>query len=66
MTTEPMPGTEPAPDPGPIVPSGGEETNPTIDPDVPDRDPDPDTDPATRGLATRDRDQLEVDQEMSG
>lgn len=66
MTTEPMPGQEPAPDPGPIVPSGGEEISPTIDPDVPPRDPDPDADPDTRGLASRDQDQAEVDQEMAG
>lgn len=45
------------------MPSGDD---PVIDPDVPPRDPDPDADPDTRGLATRDRDQAAVDQEMSG
>lgn len=63
MTTEPMPGSEPEPDPGPITPSGDE---PTIDPDVPPRDPDPDPDPETPGLASRDQDQGAVDREMSG
>jgi hypothetical protein len=70
---EPLPGSEPAPDPGPITPSPGRDDPPTIDPDWPPgddpqgpSDPDPDADPATRGLAHRDEDQAQVDQDMSG
>jgi hypothetical protein len=60
MTEQP---TDPdtAPDPGPIVPSGGEEQPPTIDPAD-----DPQPDPDERGLAHRDEDQAAVDQEMGG
>lgn len=65
---EPIGSPEPAPDPGPIAPSPGPgEIEPgTIDPDLaPGRDPDPVPDPDTRGLASRDEDQVRVDQEMA-
>ncbi|MEJ7707111.1 MAG: hypothetical protein WKF82_07405 [Nocardioidaceae bacterium] len=72
----PPAGSEPAPDPGPIVPSGGEDSPPSIDPTRepgsdpqtdpdPDHPDDPDVDPAEGGLATRDADQTRVDREMA-
>ncbi|MBA2698728.1 MAG: hypothetical protein H0U61_08145 [Nocardioidaceae bacterium] len=57
---EPSPGGEPAPDPGPIVPSPGPSDPPSID-----TPPQPETDPDLGGLASRDVDQSGVDQEVS-
>jgi len=63
MTEHPIDPEQP-PDPGPIVPSGGEDAPPTIDPEPRPADPEPD--PDERGLAHRDEDQAEVDRELNG
>ncbi len=51
------------------MPSPGQDNPPTIDPGADPQgpaDPDPSVQRATRGLAHRDQDQIQVDQDMSG